>query len=299
MGRRFGLIVLMLAVVVVACGTGGESSQSGQSEGVHIASFDFAESELLAELYAQAVESKGIPVVRLGSVGPREIARPALETGQIHLIPEYAGTALRFAGATDVPTTVEATVTALNELLEPVGLVALDPAPAEDTNVFVVSLETARRLGLVNVSDLGDAGLQRLGGPAECPSRPLCLLGLEETYDVTFDEFVAQPSLLFTAEALRRGEIDVGVLFSTSPELDTPGLVALEDDRSLQPADNVVPVVRTDALDRWGELATALNAVSGALTTPDLRTLNRRVADGEPLTLVVSEWLSTALPAGE
>ncbi len=297
---RLRLVVASL-LIASACTDGPPGDGAGDEPALRIASFDFLESEVLAELYAQASEAVGVPVVRLGPVGPREVVRPALASAQIDLVPEYAGTALRFSSETpDVPVAVEAVVDRLNDAVAPLGLVALEPAPAIDVNVFVVSSTTARRLGLEDVSDLAGAGLEVIGGPAECPERPLCLLGLDGTYGVRFAEFVAQPSLLFTAEALRRGEIDVGVLFSTSPELDADDLVALRDDRNLQPADNVVPLIRRDALVRWGDdLAEALNAVSADLETEDLRALNRRVAGGESADIVAAGWLAESLnPAG-
>lgn len=297
---RLRLVVASL-LIAMACTNGAPEAGGGDEQGLRIASFDFLESEVLAELYAQASEAAGVPVVRLGAVGPREVVRPALAGAQIDLVPEYAGTALRFSSETSaVPVAVEAVVERLNDAVEPLGLVALEPAPAIDVNVFVVSSATAQRLGLEDVSDLAGAGLEVIGGPAECPERPLCLLGLNGTYGVRFAEFVAQPSLLFTAEALRRGEIDVGVLFSTSPELDAGDLVALRDDRSLQPADNVVPLLRRDALERWGDaLAEALNAVSAALETEDLRALNRGVAGGEPVEAVAARWLAESLSSDD
>jgi osmoprotectant transport system substrate-binding protein len=105
---------------------------------------------------------------------------------------------------------------------------------------------------------------------------------------------VPQRSLARTADALRRGEIDVGLLFSTSAELAADGLVVLVDDRRLQPLENVVPLVRVDALDRWGSaVRTALDSVSSALTTAGLRDLNARVEAGETVERVAASWLAT------
>lgn len=259
---------------------------------LRVASFDFGESEVLAELYAQVAEAIGIPVMRLGAAGPREIVRPAMVTGHIDLVPEYAGTALLFSSQSETPASADEAVDRLNEILDPVGLVALEPAAAIDTNVLVVSERTAIRLGLTEISDLVGSGLRRIGGPPECPERPLCLLGLEETYGLQFDEFIAQPSLSFTEEALRRREIDVGVMFSTAPEAASYDLVVLEDDRGLQPPDNVLPLIRRDALERWGSsLGAALNSLSAELQTADLRDLNRRIAEGESVADAAAAWL--------
>ena len=281
--RRLGLAITLL-LVLGGCSSAEEAPESATSlNEIRVASFDFSESELLAEIYAQALEKADVPVVRLGAVGPREIVIPAMRNAQVDLVPEYLGTALRFVGIDDPPDELTAAADLLGAEFDEFDLLVLSPSAAVDSNVFVVSTTTSESLGLTALSDLAVAELPRFGGPAECPDRPFCLKGLEATYGVTFDEFVTQPSLEFTGEALRRDEIDVGLMFSTSPELDADDLVALEDDRNLQPPDNVVPVVRRQPMERWGsELRDALDRVSAALSTGQLRTMNRLVAEGEP-----------------
>lgn len=264
-------------------------------DGIRIASFDFAESVLLAELYAQIIESTGIPVVRLGAIGPREIIAPALESGHIDLVPEYLGTALQFAGAARPDPDTDSALAALEQRLARRGLTALDAAAAQDQNVFAVTSELAERYGLEDISHLAPLASQlRFGGTPECPDRPLCLAGLESVYGLRFAEFVPQRSLAFTAEALRRKEIDVGLMFSTASALVAFDLVVLRDDRMMQPAENVVPVVRVDALDRWGpDVADRLNALAARLTTVELRILNVRVDNEESVERVARDWLTT------
>jgi osmoprotectant transport system substrate-binding protein len=301
-GRRIGVCTALATVLATAlatllaaaCSDGDDAATPVAADGVRIAAFDFTESIVLAELYAQAIEATGTPVVRLGSVGPREIAFPALELGVVDLVPEYLGTVLQHLGAATPNPDTDTALTELVALLEPRGLTALEPAPAEDKNVIVLTARTADELGVRSISDLGPhAAALRFGGPPECPDRPLCLVGLRETYDLTFAEFVAQRSQVFTAEALLRGEIDVAQMFSTDPALATSMLVVLTDDRHLQPAENVVPVVRQDALDRWGsQVAATLDEVSAALTTSELQALNARLLDDEPVGVVVGEWLA-------
>lgn len=288
------VLAALLLLPVAACANGDTESEPTAVETLRVASFDFDESRILAEVYAQAVERAGVPVTRLGAVGPREIVIPAMRSDQIDLVAEYLGSALRFAEVLEAPDdpTVAAELLALR--VDAFGIDVLTPSSAEDSNVFVVSDATAERLELDAVSDLATAGLTRFGGPAECPDRPLCLVGLRDTYGVSFDEFVAQPSLAFTAEALRRDEIDVGLLFSTSPQLDAPDLFELTDDLGLQPPENVVPLLRRSALERWGpELVRALDAVSAQLTTPDLRRLNGLIADGVSPSDAAREWLAS------
>ncbi len=151
------------------------------------------------------------------------------------------------------------------------------------------------RLGATTLSDLRgpDSGL-RFGGPVECPDRPLCLAGLASTYGLEYSEFVPQRSLAVTTEALIRGEIDVGVMFSTAAELSAGTFVVLEDDRSLQPPENLMAVARQAAIDRWGPgMVDTLESVSRVLTTDELQGMNRRVADGEPVALVAAAWLES------
>ena len=111
-------------------------------------------------------------------------------------------------------------------------------------------------------------------------------------YGLQFAEFVPQRSLRFTAEALQHDEIDVGLMFSTAAPMLTNDLVELVDDRGMQPAENIVPVVRVDALERWGpEVEVALNAMSEQLTTLELRILNQQVADDQPVDGTARRWL--------
>lgn len=280
------MLVAVLLLAGLACSGGTTRSVLVEdSMGIRIGSFDFAESELLAELYAQALESEGLPVVRLGVIGPREISAPALEGGLVDLLPEYLGTASQYYGAGP-----EVDITSL---LKSRGLRMLTPAPAENVNVFVVTSETAIGHGLTKLSDLALlAPSFRFGGPAECSDRPLCLKGLSDVYGLTFAEFVPLRNLTLTAEALRHEEVEIGLMFSTASELLSGPFVVLEDDLGLQPAENIVPVLLIDAIDRWGTtLVTRLNTVSRELTTADLLELNRSVAGGMSVQDAAASWL--------
>ncbi len=288
------IVGALFVLALASCTSGSElEARDDKTVGLRIASFDFAESSLLAEMYAQVIEATGIPVIRLGSVGPREIIFPAMELDRIDLVPEYLGTALEFAGSETPNPDTESALADLVRRLADRGLTPLQPAEAEDKNVFVVTAETAERDGLENISDLGSfAPDQSFGGPAECRDRDLCLRGLNRVYGLSFKEFVPQRSLEFTAEALRRGEIDVGLMFSTAAQLDDAELVELVDDRGLQPAENVVPLIRLEANERWGPgVASALGALAEQLTTSELRSLNLLATKGDSVETVANEWL--------
>ena len=266
-----------------------------EDDAITVASFSFAESGIVAEIYAQALEEAGFPVERLPQVGTRELVMPALQRGLIEVVPEYAGSALSFLGGK--PTADEASTHAqLRAALDGRGIDVLAPAVAQNRNAVVVSQATAHDLSSRRISDLiGVAGDMTLGGPAECPDRPLCLPGLEESYDLRFDSFIPLPSGgSLTAEAIERGTVDVGIMFTTDGVLADSGsdLVVLEDDRQLQPAENLTPLVRGDAIERFGPgLAHALDRVSGLLTTDALRDLNDLVERGSDVAAVARSWL--------
>jgi osmoprotectant transport system substrate-binding protein len=276
-----------------------EPSSALGDEAITVASFDFAESEVLAELYAHALEANGFEVERALGVGPRELVEPALELGLIEFVPEYMGTALEFLnrGAGEASADVPTTYRALIGRYTPRGIVPMDPAPAQDANGIAVTRETASTHGLREISDLATVDHQlTLGGPAECPARPLCLQGLERAYGLRFERFLAlDASGPLTAAALEMGQIQVAVLFTTSGYIAEHGFVPLEDDRGLQPAENVVPVVRAEVIRRsGGRLREVVDSVSRLLTTEDLTVLNRKVSleGGEPAAVAL-HWLQT------
>jgi osmoprotectant transport system substrate-binding protein len=154
-----------------------------------IGSTNFAEQEIVAELYAQVLESAGVKVERKFQLGSREVVAPALENGQIDLYPEYVGTYTLFVDKNaTVPSDIDKAVDQLRQLLAPKKLTVLDPADAQDTNTFVVTKATADKYNLSSVSDLAKVPDKlTLGGPPECPQRPFCLIGLKDTYGLKFN----------------------------------------------------------------------------------------------------------------
>lgn len=268
------------SLVAAACSTGGDEPTPIEAATVRVGAFNFSESELIAEIYAQALEARDIPVERLGPIGSREVVQPALELGLVDVVPEYAGTMLSFVslGAIEPTLDSDATVDELRATLGPRGMVALDPADAQNRNVVVVTRTFAEQHGLRDLSDLTPIASElTFGGPSECSERPFCLLGLRDTYGIEFERFVPMPSSAVVAQGLQMGEIDVGLMFSTDPSMVDTDFTLLHDDRGLQPSENVVPVVRWDVFYRWApRLGDALNDVSSRLETFDLASLNLR-----------------------
>jgi osmoprotectant transport system substrate-binding protein len=291
---RFGGWLLVPVLLLAACGRGDPAVTTAlDDDAVTVASFNFPESEILAELYAQALEGRGIVVERELDLGPRELLLPALERGLVELVPEYAGSALGFFAETasnDPAVTHQRLILALH----PRGLSALGAAPAQDHNAFVVDATTADRLHVATLSELrAFAPAMTFGGPTECSERHLCLMGLEDLYGLRFKEFVAlDTGGPLTLQALNDRTIDIGLLFSSDPAIRAGTLVELRDDRGLQPAENVTPIVSQVTLQRFGPiLADTLNAVSALLRTPDLRAMNAAMASGQAPAAVARAWL--------
>ena len=138
------------------------------------------------------------------------------------------------------------------------------------------------------------AGSLTIGGPPECEHRPLCVPGLASTYGLHFERFqVLDASGPLTTEALRTGSVDVALMFTTDGDVKTNGFVLLADDRHLQPAENVTPVVNSEVVRRFGQRAVdATNEVSARLTTDALRSLNAELATGMGARRVASAWMS-------
>jgi osmoprotectant transport system substrate-binding protein len=300
MRRRTALGVLVL--LVAACSSYDppnvpDRPPARTDDAVVVTSFDFPESEILGELYAQALEGGGVPVARELLLGPRELVAPALEQGLVDVVPEYLGTALAYLGGEQPdPATEDATRARLAAAYARQDVRLLAPAAAEDQNSLVVTEGTALVYDLRTTSDLADvASAFRFGGPPECPDRPFCLPGIERVYGLRFEQFVPLDSGgPLTVSALREQNVDVGVLFSTDPHLVGREFVALEDDKGLQPSENVIPAVRAPVLERWGDdLRRPLDAVSAALTTQELRQLNAAVVlGGATPRQVARTWLT-------
>ena len=233
----------------------------------------------------------------VNDVGPREVLEPALWQGMLNFVPEYAGSALDyFAGEGSAPSVTSTTIDLLRGALARHGVEALDPAPAENQNVVVVTTDLSQHEDLHRVSDLlpTDRNLT-LGGPPECPTRDLCMLGLEARYGLRFKAFFPFSGTAVTAAALKVHQIDVGVLFSTDGVLAGDDLTELDDDRGLQPAENIVPFVRTDLLTTMGadraRFVGLANDLSSRLTTDELQHLNASVGVGRSPASVARAWL--------
>ena len=299
--HRTRLFVVASVLVVSACSSSTASQRTESAladDAVTIGSFDFPESAVLAEVYGQALTAAGFHVQFKPSLGPRELVLPALRQGLVELVPEYAGTALQFLslGAEQPSADVGITHAALVRALADDHVVAAAPAPAQDANAIVVTARTAARYHLATISDLAVVAPQlTFGGPPECPNRPFCLQGLNGTYGLAFRAFVPlDAGGPVSVQALVSGEVDVVLLFTTDPRIAVDGLVELVDDRHLQPAENVTPVLRKEVIDRWGaDVLRLIDRLSSRLTTDDLRAMTGQLRNGTQPAAVAAAWLAS------
>ncbi|TGA97917.1 ABC transporter substrate-binding protein [Streptomyces sp. MZ04] len=294
MRRRTGPTLLAVAALVILSGcasgpsleTQGEvTAPPGDNRHLVVGSAGFTESDLLAQMYSLLLNKAGYGAEIL-SVANRELYEPALESGQIDVVAEYAATFADWlnakkngadaepVGSPDLATTMRA----LRDLATPRGLSVLDPGKAVDQNAFAVTASYARQHRLKTLSDLGRSGLPvRLAAGDECVQRPYCAPGLKEVYGI--DITAVDPKGVGTTQAkkaVQSGQDQMVLTTSTDATLDAFGLVLLKDDKKLQNADYIVPVVNRSRAGSEG-VANALGRLNAVLTTTDLASMNEQV----------------------
>jgi osmoprotectant transport system substrate-binding protein len=284
-----GAFVLVLAS---ACTTGG----GGSKPAIKVGSAGFTESKLLAELYSQALEAKGYTVERKLGLGPRTTSQPAIESGQIDLMPEYLGSLLGNYDKTKPSGDAQAELAALQPLLTAKNITVLTPAPAQDQNGFVVRKDTADQFKLTKMSDLTAIQDQlKWGLPPECKTNPLCGGALKDKYGIEPKNIVPlAPCDAPIAQALQNKGVDVAELCTTQAAIIQFGFVLLQDDKQSQPAENIVAEVRNDYLAKVNkdEFSKILNDVSAKLTTEELTKLNVKTdVDKMDPKDVAKQWL--------
>lgn len=287
-----GTAVAAIGLGLSACGGDPTAAPAGEGDTIVVGSAAFGESEILAEIYAQALEAKGIDAKTQLDIGAREAYIGAIQDGSIDLFPEYTGNLLLFFDPKATATAPEEVEEALEEAL-PEGLEVLDASAAEDKDSLNVTKEFAAKHDLASIADLADVDGLRLAANPEFKTRPYGLPGLEEVYGIKGVKFTAisdggGPA---TVKALTSGKVDVADIYSTTPSIIENDLVTLEDPENLIAAQNVVPLIREDAVT--DEVEEVLDAVSAKLTTEELLELNATFAgDDKPSPAdVAADWL--------
>ena len=271
--------------------TAGGSSTSA-SGSIVVGSANFPENQLLAEIYAGALEAKGVKVSKKLNIGSREVYIPALKDGSIDLIPEYTGVLAQYFNKNASATDADGVYKELQAAL-PSTLTVLDKSAAEDKDAVVVTKETAAKYKLKSIADLQPHAKDlTLGGPPEWKTRPTGVPGLKKLYNLDFKSFraldVGGP---LTVNALKNGQVDAADLFTTDPSITANSFVILDDPKHLFAAQNVVPLVTKAKVT--DTISSALNAVSAKLDTATLGELVKEVVvDKKDAAVVAKEFLS-------
>lgn len=293
---RLAATVTAAALLATACASGdlseGDQDEGGGNGTVIVGSTNFTEQLILAHMYADVLEDRGVEVETRLNLGKREVVFPALKAGEISVVPEYTGALLSYLTEGEATASAPDEVTAALRDQLPDGIVALERAPAQNKDALAVTQETAQEYDLQAISDLkGVAGELTVGGPAELETRATGLPGYERVYGVEFGQFRSlDAGGPLTKSALQQGDIDVARLFTTDPAIQRNDWVVLRDDRGLVPAQNLLPVMRRQA--ETPEVRSALNELSAALTTDAMFELNGKVdIDGQDPARVAEQWL--------
>lgn len=293
------VVAFTAALTLSACGGGsdpltsasaspaGSGAASAAGGKVVVGSANFPENVLLAEIYAQALEAKGVQVDKKLNIGSREVLFDQVKSGGLTVLPEYAGSLLAFLDKKAPARKKEDVVAVLKEKL-PAEVEILEPAPAEDNDSLTVTRETAQKSGLVTIEDLAKHGKNLVvGGPPEFQTRQEKIL--KDVYGLEFKEWKKTGDA--TAEAIKDGTVQVGNVFTTDPKIVINGLIPLKDPKNAFAAGNIVPLVNKAGVD--DTVTTTLNAVSAKLDTPGLLDLMKRVAiDKDDAATVAKDWLS-------
>jgi osmoprotectant transport system substrate-binding protein len=269
-------------------------SGGGASGSVVVGSANFPESELLAEVYAIALQDKGVKATTKLNIGDREVYYPQVVKGAITIFPEYNGALL--SGEVD-PTSTAKTTAAVDAALTaklPSSLEILNPAPAQDSDALTVTAATAAKYHLKSIADLKPyASSWVLGAPSEFTTRPDGIAGLKANYGLTFKSFdPLDESGPLTLAALGDGKVQVADVFTTTPQIITDHLVSLSDPKANFAAQNVIPLVYK--ADSNATITSTLNTVSAALTTPALLQMdNAVITDKQNYSTVATAFLKT------
>ena len=272
LSRRRALVLLASTVVLPHC--------AGRSA-LRVGSKNFTESIVVAEIYAQALESAGFAVERRLNLGSTQIALAAMSRGDIDLYPEYTGTALidvlHHAPLHDARAIY---VTVRDAFKTRYGIDWLEPSPMNDSQAIATTREIALKNNLRTLTDLARVSAKlRLATIPEFVTRADGLPGLHRLYGGFVFASVRTYDIALKYQALLNGAADVATAFTTDGTLATQRLVVLEDDKHLWPPYNVAPLVRSATLSRQPRIATVLNAISGRLTDANARAMNAAVED--------------------
>jgi osmoprotectant transport system substrate-binding protein len=291
-----GVLALGGLVALSACSSGGggafDTGSSSSSDTITVGSANFPESQILMEIYAQALEANGVKVSTKPNIGAREVYLKALQDGSIDLIPEYTGNLLGYYDKSSTAASSEDVYAALNDAL-PKGYEVLDQSDAQDADSYNVTKDFAAKWKVKEIGDLAkvtDPNPIVLGANPEFQNRPYGIPGLKSAYGVTatLKQF-SDGGGAATQAALKSGEVQVADIYTTTPGIKD--FVTLEDPKHLIAAQNIVPLINSGKAS--AKVKDVLNKVSAELTTEDLVTMNEENAGASKTQpdAVAKKWL--------
>lgn len=315
LARRLAPAVVLTAAIGLALAGCGDDNDSASSDvpspskvpdrgKVTVVQAGFTENNILAQAYAALLEKYGYSVT-VKTVPNRETYSPELAKGSVDIAPDYLASAANYynaekTGKLDVSVAtsdVAETLATLKTYTDPLGLTVLKPSTATDQNAFAVTEDYATTNDLESLSDLGESGQAVvLASTQECPSRPLCGVALERTYGI---DVTKNLPFAFGSPAAKKqvtdGKAQLVLVATTDATLADDGLVVLEDDKKVQPAENLVPIIgKGSPLADDAEVVDALNKFSEGLTTAELAALNAQVdVERRKASAVAEEYLTT------
>jgi osmoprotectant transport system substrate-binding protein len=311
MKMRHALVAAAMALSLAAAACGNDSGEEEESDGgsgeatggsLTLSGQNFTEMQIMAAMYEQLLTDAGYDVTTK-LVSTRDVYISQLESGEVDVVPEYlSGIADQLNvmqnGANAEPVTTndpQESLQALQPLAEAAGITMLEPAEATDQNAFAVTQDYAEENDLTTLSDLGALGEPiTLAAAPDCEGRPDCEAGLTGVYGIDIEEILplgfGTPQ---TLDSVTSGESQLGLVATTQADLEENGMVILEDDKGIQPAQNLIPAVNTEFLNDHPDVAEVLNELAAVLTTEHLADLNGRVSiDREKPEDVAADYLS-------
>ena len=283
--RRIGMAGFMATVAVVGAGCSNDTA-GGDKGSVDLSGQNFTEMQIMAEMYSQLLENEGYSV-STKLVDTRDVYIKELQSGGVDVAPEYVGALADFLNVTqngeDAETVTSPDPTeslnALEPLADKANITLLEPAEASDQNAFAVTQEFAEQNDLATLSDLGALGQPIvLAAAPDCEGRTDCEAGLTEQYGIEITKVLplgyGSPQAI---DSVKNGESQLAEVATTQSNVTAEGLVILEDDKQVQPAQNLIPAMNSDFLQDNPDAADALNKLADTLTTDDLTELNTKV----------------------
>lgn len=272
---------------------------AAQAQEIVVGGKNFTEQQILSSMTEQLLAANGFNTDNRGGMGSAAV-RQAMENGQIDVYWEYTGTSLITYNKVEEKLDAAATYAKVSELDAAKGIIWLDASAANNTYALAMRRADADKLGIATLSDFaarvnGENDLT-LASNAEWYARPDGLKPLQEAYGFELSrDAVKRMDSGLVYEALKNGNVEVGLVFATDGRIPAFDFVTLQDDKGYFPAYALAPVVRDEILTANPKIGELLNALSAKLDDATMSTLNAKV-DVDRMTIedVAAEFLTSA-----